>query len=366
MLKLAKYHISRTHGFCIDYEPVQYLSGLSKHIEVLKNMPNFTPDIVHTLPKFTDFNKLSYSKLEFAFLVHLMLNSAYYWNSNTPCTDIPENLAVPTLKLSKILNRPPIINLASVQYHNWKVIDKKRGFHPDNLECIFSFSGTKDESNFYHCANYIEYLGAPAVLNILRLQQIKSDISGIESVLKNIRESIRNMRGGFELLMSRVDPDIFYNTFRKKLRSFEKGVNFGHEFSIKQPLLGASASQSPLLKLIDAGLGISHNCQYLNSTEMYLKKPHQDLLNHVRNNFDPNLKSTIMESAEAVDEWNAMIMELYNFRKDHIELTKKFILKPSGLKETTGTGGSSLTSFLNNICENTRLQCIDINLLTNI
>ena len=78
MLRLSKFHISKTHGFCIDYQPASYLPSLSKHIELLNSLPHFSIEEAKNLPAFTEMDSLAYPQLELAFLVHLMINSLYY------------------------------------------------------------------------------------------------------------------------------------------------------------------------------------------------------------------------------------------------------------------------------------------------
>jgi indoleamine 2,3-dioxygenase len=354
MLNNLRYQISKTHGFCIDYQPELYLSSLSDHIRILNSFPDFEPNSIFNLPSFQVTSDLTYPQLELAFLVHLMLNSAYYWQSDTPVTTIPKNLSKPTILLSKLLERPPILNLASVQYHNWKKIDQSKPFHPSNLKCIFSFSGTRDESNFYHCANYIEFLGAPALENVLKLSAATNQIADL---LKNVCRSVSDMRKGLDLLINSVDPGVFYHGFRKKLRSFDKGVVFEGENIEFMSLSGASAVQSPLLRSIDASLGIIHDSEFLETVEKYMKRHHRDLLRVIRLNHSASLRNSVLKY-NSTNEWNSVINELYKFRIDHIELTKKFIIKPSGLKENTGTGGSNLEKFLMDIADATKTHLL--------
>lgn len=352
MINFLRYQISKTHGFCIDYQPECSLPGLSEHIALLKALPNLNPNDIHTLPEYKLPHNLTYPQQELVFLVHLMLNSAYYWQNESPTVPIPKNLSIPTLQLSQILQRPPIINLASVQYHNWKLIDESKPFHPNNIECIFSFSGTRDESNFYHCANYIEHLGAPIIFSAFDLHSTTNYLKPLQAIYK----ALQDIRTGLALLQATVDPTTFYFGFRKKIRSFEKGLVFEDHPPLTTPLQGASAVQSPLLKLIDAILGITHNSKYMDSVEIYLKKPHQDFLNFVKKNkFNSDIKSQIMKSdSETIETWNKVVMEVWNFRHDHVGLTEKFIIGPSGMSNSKGTGGSSLTEFLDGMCDDTK------------
>ena len=116
-------------------------------------------------------------------------------------------------------------------------------------------------------------------------------------------KSVKEMREGLVMLSNLVDPDIFYNKFRSKIKSFDKGVIFEGENTEPMFLLGASAVQSPLMKLIDSVIGIQHNSAYLTSTEAYLKKPHRELLKAIRKKPKLDIKELIKQHG-FVDTWN--------------------------------------------------------------
>ena len=118
MQSSLRYQISKSHGFCTDKEPLRYLPSLSSHIELAKNLSKLDFNKFHKLPELQNIETLKYEELEFSFLVHTFLISAYYWHSEFPNKIIPKNIAGPMIKLSKVLERPPILGLVSTQYHN--------------------------------------------------------------------------------------------------------------------------------------------------------------------------------------------------------------------------------------------------------
>lgn len=353
MFRYAKYHLSKTHGFCTESPGLGFLKSLEPHITFLKDLKKFNPSSIRLLPMQKNIENLNYEELELSCLVHSMINSIYYWNSESPNTVIPANIAKPTIQISKLLDRPPILTIVSTQFYNWDYIDNSKGFHPDNTKMRFSFSGTRDEDYFFNCANYIEYLGAPAVNSILELENDMENPEELRKHLITIGGSLCSMKDSIKILMKNCDPEVFYFGFRNKLKGFDKGVTFEGEEPITMQLMGPSAVQSPLFKLIDAAFGIAHNNPFLDFTEKFMKKEHRQLINDIRKRDLLKLKGKVKQFG-LQNEWNYLISECCEYRKIHTGLAMKYIIKPSGQSEANGTGGSNLVDFLTNVIKSTK------------
>ena len=348
-----RFQFSPSHGFCSDQEPLRCIPGLEKHSALLHTVPTtFTPSSVESLPMFTEFNSLSLIELECAFVIHTMLNSAYYWHSSEPNMTIPANLAIPTLRLSRMLQRPPIMDVVGHVYNNWKYIDPAGPFHPSNIDSIWNFSGTRDEVNFIHYTNYVEALGVPAVEGIYQIPEFFEDKAMLEQTLVKIHESINKMTKGLAEQAENIDPDTFYFKIRKFSKSFYQGVTFAGENVHYEFLNGSSAVQTPLIKVIDAFLGIEHNSEFLTKTEQHLKKEHRELLEVIRKRDRKKLVEAVREH-HCEQEWNKIVDELCGFRSEHIRTAEKFILVPSGNADKIGTAGSSLEVFLGKLKKDT-------------
>lgn len=352
MLKFPRSSLSLTHGFCHPTECLQSLPGLSDHISLLMPCNSFSPNLISRIPEYQIPSTLTPSELEFAYLVHTMLNSYLYWYNEQPITTIPKNLARPTILLSKLLDRPPILSLVSIQYHNWVYISKPGIFHPDNLKNCFSFTGTRDEDYFFSVANYIEYLGAPGLRSILELPDYYEHPTELCKSLKKINYSLEQMTKALDILFEKVDPALFYHGFRKKLRSFGI-VEFENADSHFENLMGASAVQSPLMKVFDAFIGLNHKSDYMKQTEKYMKTDHRKILEIIKNRDLTELHKAIHNS-NSQSIFNEIIQNLIKFRSKHIQVSQEFVSKQSNTRDPTGTGGSPLTQFLSKIQENTK------------
>lgn len=332
--------------------------SLLPHFEAVTSLkfndPNFC-ERIHRLPQIDP--RAIYQDIyqtELAVLLHSFLVSAYYWNSDIPHTIIPKNIAIPFCELSKYLDRPPILNIVSTQIHNWKLIDHDKPFHPDNLDSLFTFSGTTDEAQFYIGASYIEHLGTPLIDNsFLLFQAIKEKNEDMtKDALKTFSITIKSMRKAFALIYSRVDPKIFYFGFRNKLKSFEKGIIFegvDHQF---ENLMGSSAAQSPIVRLIDTVFDLNKQDGFLARIPAYMKKEHRKFLDIVEVLRPVNMMEAIKE-IEAETEWNGVIDEICKFRLAHGKLAVHYISKQSHSKGNTGTGGSEIEEFLSGLIKNT-------------
>lgn len=352
-LKYAKYHLSKTHGFCTEVPGLFTLKGLEPHISILNNMRNFDPSSIHSLPMQQGIESLSYNELELSCLVHTYLNYLYYWhNLDSPNTVIPINLAKPTMQICKLLDRPPMLAMVSSQLYNWDYIDAQKGFHPDNTKVVFSFTGTRDEDYFFTGANYIEYLGAPGINSIMELETAQDNPEELKKHLENIAKCIFSLKSGLDIVKKNVDPDVFYHKIRRGLKGFDKGVTFEGQEPVTMSLMGTTPTQTPLFKMFDAFLGICHNDDYLSQTELYMKKQHRELLNNIRKRDNKKLRENVQKFG-LKEDWNKVIIELCEYRKFHTGVAVRNIVKPSGQSLEKGTGGSNIAQYLTRITKNT-------------
>nr|BBA53790.1 indoleamine 2,3-dioxygenase [synthetic construct] len=332
---------------------------LLPHYDLVKSIQDSPSDIINQIKSLPQFDPSTIyddnDQIELATLLHAMIVSAYYWHSDTPSSRIPSNISVPFCKLSKHLDRAPMLTIVSTQFHNWKLKDESKEFHPDNIDALFTFSGTEDETYFYHCATYIEYLGNSIIEAIPSLYngiQTKNE-EEVKNSLKIFADTLKEMKKALSLVYQKVDPNVFYFGFRKYLRSFDGGVIYEGVSETPQKLMGSTAAQSPLVRLIDTIFNLNSNDEFLSRIFPYMKKEHRDFIAFVEKNRPKDLRETVID-LNAVDEWNSVIDELCNFRKTHCKLAYNYIIKPSQGGETKGTGGSSIESFLNSLIENTR------------
>ena len=355
-MNLSTLKISSTHGFCPAEPCLRHLAGLEKHISYLLDLPLGPLSAITSLPQYKPVS-LSEHETEFAFLVHTSLNSIL--NSHYQLEKIPCNLSIPTIELSNFLNRPPMLSLVSIQYHNWSYLSNSQSFHPDNLQNFISFSRSRDEDYFFSVANYIEYLGAPALLEVLSLPALYQSPAQLKASLQKISSSVSKMTSALDLLFHHIDPKKFYFGFRHYLKSFSK-IEFEGTGVAFDRLMGPSAVQSPLLKLLDSFIGMNKMTEFLIETEKYMKTEHRQVLEIVRKRDLNQLKMAVLGNS-CENEFNEVVGEIVKFRKKHIQVADHFVTRQAADSNAVGTAGSPLQAFLIRSLEKTEKMLLSKN-----
>nr|BBA46268.1 indoleamine 2,3-dioxyganese - III [Blepharisma stoltei] len=362
---LSSFKLSITHGFINPNPPpsIPKHPELFPHYELAKSLASETstiPSRIKYLPQieasilFDDPEQL-----ELSALIYGMLVSSYYWASPIPSVNIPSNIGVPFWKICQYLNRPPILNITSLEFHNFSYKSLAQDFHPDNLDCLFTFSGTSDEKYFYLIPLYVEYLGAPlleAAFDLFSAIEERNKEEIIET-LKIFKKTIQKMTGALNLMYEKCDPGIFYFGFRNKLKSYEKGAIFEGISEDCEIYSGASAAQSPIVRLIDIIFNLNQEHKFISKTYQYLKKEHRNFIFFI-NEKRPSFLRENIEDLGAKNEWNEVIDEICKFRETHLKLAYNYIIAPSQGRDNKGTGGSSLEQFLNTLITSTRRSAL--------
>lgn len=355
--QLSKYQVNLQHGFygknCNSFETCNTVVSLMRnyileiHALQLSQKKKFIQEL-----KQLDVRKLEESEYEHAFQLYCMATLDYHWSEYPDSTNlIPAQLAVPLHSLAKLLNRPPILGLASTQIHNWKKINKSLPVSISNLDMEYTFTSSSDEKYFYAIAALIDMQGAPIIPSILSIYSLLSsqDYTQLPQHLSTIQVSLKNMKLSLSYNYSHVSPAYFYNTIRPKLKSYSPSICFESLNFPSTSYFGPSAIQSPIIRLLDFALDLSHARPELDSILPYLKKPHRDFLSLIHAQ-SSGIRDYIQEASCAL-EWNAMIDELADFRRRHLLLSSSYISKFNNSE--LGTGSSSFQSLLSSIISST-------------
>ena len=313
---------------------------------------------------------------------------------------IPRGVTIPLLRVCQQLLLPPIMTYSDNVLYNWALLrpqtppSEQKDFEAllfplsassaastpalDNLKCLTTFTGTRDEEEFYLASARIEFRGTE-VLEIMRetmdeafvgdntaLRRITSYLQKLTIVIKDLAKLLTDVRQG-------CDPEFFYNQIRPWLRGQDSGPasikwvfeGIEEDPTLVQPteLSGSSAGQSSLISALDIFLGISHGNkatagQFLKRMRMYMPRHHRNFLRHLENNPRP-LKALIEANRNypgLLDAFNAAIESLKEFRDAHIKIVAIYVAGPARsaierLGQTIespvkGTGGMNAMSFV--------------------
>lgn len=320
---------------------------------------------------------------------------------------IPRGITVPLFRICQQLLLPPIITYSDNVLYNWAPIRpqtpslEQNGFEAllfplsasstasapalDNLKCLTTFTGTRDEEEFYLASTRIEFRGVEA-LELMRetmdeafvgdntaLRRITSYLQKLSLVIKDLARVLADVRHG-------CDPEFFYNCIRPWFNGQDsgsaankwvfEGIDEDPTFVQPTELSGPSAGQSSLISALDIFLGVSHeqnpaSAQWLRRMRMYMPRHHRNFLRHLENNPRPlkALVETNRNHPGLVDAFNASVESLKEFRDTHVRIVAIYIIGPArraaerlgqnGRGVEKGSGGTDAMSFVRSTRNNT-------------
>jgi indoleamine 2,3-dioxygenase len=320
---------------------------------------------------------------------------------------IPRGITIPLLSVCQQLLLPPIITYSDNVLYNWALIrpqpspQEQEGFEAllfplsassaasapalDNLKCLATFTGTRDEEEFYLASARIEFRGVEA-LELMRetmdeafvgdntaLRRITSYLQKLSVVIKDLAKLLADIRQG-------CDPEFFYNQIRPWFKGQDsgpaatkwifEGIDEDPTFVQPTELSGPSAGQSSLISALDIFLGVSHeqnptSGQWLRRMRMYMPRHHRNFLRHLESNPRP-LKALVEANKNhpgLLDAFNTSLESLKEFRDTHVRIVAIYIAGPArraaerlgqgGGGEVKGTGGTDAVSFVKSTRNNT-------------
>jgi len=232
--------------------------------------------------------------------------------------------------------------------------------------------------------------GTPSGMSICLFLTAQLRIIG--PAIAGMVESLVNMREG-------CHPFIFYHRVRPFLSAWKQnptlpdGVIYEGYSTERKQYYGGSAAQSPLIPLLDIGLGIDHtstkSCEFLLSMRAYMLKDHRDFLEYLETiacirEFVLMGKSIHLDQADASQRpldslaawedlsvaYNACVKQVEQFRQGHMDIVHEYIVNMQSQKMVDlsgeekrgqqmhksaggkGTGGTDLMRFLRPLKDN--------------
>ncbi|KAF9652918.1 Indoleamine 2,3-dioxygenase [Thelephora ganbajun] len=297
---------------------------------------------------------------------------------------IPKSLAVPLVRVSKILRMAPILTFADTVLWNARPRDPRRPLSMDNIQIEKTFSGTEDEENFYKASASVELRGIEAIQIIHRYlnlddPQDRINESGLRSDLLRLKSVLEELTELMEGVKKAVDPRVFYWQVRPWFNGSGSGggqrwVYEGVAESAVVDTSGPSAGQSAIMHAIDAFLGIDHrqlrcpipsvrkqhgDSAFMDRMRKYMPGLHRDFLDRI-DDTQVTIKNVAMERNGLREAYNGAVKALKRLRDIHIRVACLYIVsmarsEPSdglqrretrGLDVARGTGGNHVASLL--------------------
>lgn len=231
---------------------------------------------IRALPIIPTANLSSKAELQRAFTLLSFLVHAYVWSNHEndlPEPRVPPSIAEPYLDICERLDMQPTLSYAGLCLWNWR----RRGGAADDslflsdLDCLFSFTGTRDEAVFYLVPVLVEAEGGKLVkilIDAVNTSMVEGDSGTIIRALEQTKSTMVKMAALLRHLHQECDPEIFYHRVRPFFaggkgmedKGMPKGVLFERRDGslVSTKCVGGSAAQSSLFQFIDLVLGVEH------------------------------------------------------------------------------------------------------------
>ena len=277
--------------------------------------------------------------LRMGFLASAYINQA----SEEVCHVLPANIAVPLAQACKLLERPPILSYDGYALYNWRRFQTDRPIELGNLDTLQNFVHLYDEHWFILVHVEIEAIAADILAAIARIDKDLKTVPepDIEADLWWIATTIGRQVNVLKRIPEKMDPKLYYKTFRPYIRFFENVVYEG----VNQQAIdfrGETGAQSSIIPVLVEFMKIPHQTsiltKHLEDMRHYMPKRHRLYIEQAT--AIPSIKRT-----EYREPFNTILDNMIEFRKIHYGWANEYIHKH--VKDPRGTGGTPYMQWLN-------------------
>jgi len=271
-----------------------------------------------------------------------------------PATLLPHNIARPLCDVCARLDRPPILSYDGYALSNWKRFDPAGPIALGNIDTIQNFVHLYDEHWFILVHVEIEALAASlleavdqAAAALARNDRAEAS-AGVAAAARMLWAQVETLRR----IPEKMDPALYYKTFRPYIRFFE-GVVYEGVDSSPLNFRGETGAQSSVIPVVVAFLKVPHQpsmlTNHLADMRRFMPREHRALLELVERLPDPRGK---------VDKapYNNALEALAAFRETHLEFARRYI--HAHVRDPRGTGGTPYLEWLSQLIDETRAHMI--------
>jgi indoleamine 2,3-dioxygenase len=367
------------HGFLPRKTPLKFLPKNSDLCTQLNRLIQNLPLLIKTKKirdEIDQLNKKYHDELlhlemqaekNIALLILTMLSQAYIFENLTdPKNVIPSVISKNLDKLCQSFQRFHILTYSDYVLNNWQLTNLENGFTLDNIEPIFTFTGTIDEAWFIKIHVAIEAAIASALRAAYDACQLSFRMNhefallneepetNLIYYLKKIKVSVNDATTILLRMKEYCDPEIFYNVIRAFLTGWDDKLAITFEGSKHQyKYKGPSGAQSSSFPALDEALGVKHivNGMYqeLLTFKQYMPHEHLHFINFLKLR---NIQLPIDSSEKLMIALDDAVKSVQRFRYMHrFAMAGRYILKPAakhGISsdDIVGTGGTKIDDYL--------------------
>jgi indoleamine 2,3-dioxygenase len=271
-----------------------------------------------------------------------------------PATVLPRNIARPLCDVCLRLNRPPILSYDGYALDNWKRFKPDGPIALGNIDTIQNFVHLYDEHWFILVHVEIEALAASILTSIAVIEGAlpRNDESALNPALAEIVSTIWAQVGVLRRIPEKMDPALYYKTFRPYIRFFENVVYEGVE-SAPMNYRGETGAQSSIVPTLVALLKIPHRpsmlTNHLADMRRFMPAEHRALIEHVE--ALPSIRDIADKAL-----FNEALEAVATFREQHLEFAQRYIAR--WVQDPRGTGGTPFLQWLAQLIAETRAHKI--------
>lgn len=272
-----------------------------------------------------------------------------------PARVLPKNIAIPLCRACELLNRPPILSYDGYALYNWRRFRADGPIALGNIDTVQNFVHLYDEHWFILVHVEIEALASQMLDAIAdaHVAVTADDAGKLKQALEQIEDSLRSQARVLRRIPEKMDPALYFKTFRRYIRFFEDVTYEGVDQAAVQ-YRGETGAQSSILPTLLA----------------FLKIPHQPspLINHLKDmrNYMPVEHRALIAEVEAMppvkevadrEAFNAVLDALATFREVHYGWAQQYINQWE--PDPRGTGGTPYMQWLHQLIDETRAFMLD-------
>jgi indoleamine 2,3-dioxygenase len=271
-----------------------------------------------------------------------------------PVTVLPRNLAVPLCDVCRRLSRPPILSYDGYALYNWKRLDPSGPIALGNIDTIQDFVHLYDEHWFILVHVEIEQIAAQLLAGVeLAARGIAGrDAAIVNQALQKVGESVRQQIAVLRRIPEKMDPALYYKTFRPYIRFFEHVVFEGVD-TRPMDFRGETGAQSSIMPTLVALMKIPHRASLLTNhladMQNFMPREHRELIAEVQGLGD-------LRPLADKELYNEVLEAMATFREVHYGWAEEYINRR--VADPRGTGGTPYMQWLGQLIAETRAHKI--------
>ncbi len=353
-----------TRGFLPEEDPQIEFSG-SSNSSALDRLGRDLPSLLHeksfrtwarelALPSLPP-GPVSLPELRLYYVRIGFLASAYINQVGLePATVLPRNIAIPLCDVCKRLDRPPILSYDGYALFNWKRFDPAGPIALGNIDTIQNFVHLYDEHWFILVHVEIEALAAGILdaIDQAALAQKTGDQAALNRAVALLARTLWSQVETLRRIPEKMDPALYYKTFRPYIRFFENVVYEGVD---SEPLnyRGETGAQSSVIPTVVAFLKVPHKpsmlTNHLADMRRFMPRAHRELIEQIERL--PDIRGSVERAT-----YNEALEALASFRQQHFEFARRYIA--AHVRDPRGTGGTPYLEWLNQLIDETRAHML--------